>query len=74
MEAMKLSELQFDVLYKDGTKKRVENGILFEETADHKMNIHIGTDNQFNMLVAIAAATTQILASIKPEAGKEDEA
>lgn len=27
VEAMKLSELQFDVLYKDGTKKRVENGI-----------------------------------------------
>lgn len=31
MEAMKLSELKFDVLYEDGTKKRVENGILFGE-------------------------------------------
>ena len=49
------------MLYKDGTKKRVENGILFEETEDHKLNIHIGTDNQVNMLIAIICAAGDMI-------------
>lgn len=61
VEALKLSELQFDVLYKDGTKKRVKNGILFEETEDHKLNVHIGTDNQVNMLMAIIRAAGEMI-------------
>lgn len=61
VEALKLSELQFDVLYKDGTKKRVENGMLFEETEDHKLNVHIGTDNQVNMLMAIIRAAGEMI-------------
>ena len=64
MEAMKLSEVQFDVLYKDGTKKRVENGILFEETADHTLNVHIGTYNQINMLMAIIRAAGAMINKI----------
>lgn len=64
MEAMKLSELKFDVLYEDGTKKRVENGILFEETEDHKLNVHIGTFNQINMLVAVIRAAGEMINAI----------
>lgn len=67
MEAMKLSELQFDVLYEDGTKKRVENGILFEETTDHKLNVHIGTYNQINMLVAVIRAAGEMINAIGRE-------
>lgn len=67
MEAMKLSELQFDVLYEDGTKKRVENGILFEETKDHKLNVHIGTYNQINMLVAVIRAAGEMINAIGRE-------
>ena len=67
VEAMKLSELQFDVLYKDGTKKRVENGILFEETTDHKLNVHIGTYNQINMLVAVIRAAGEMINAIGRE-------
>lgn len=64
VEALKLSELQFDVLYKDGTKKRVKNGILFEETTDHKLNVHIGTYNQINMLVAVIRAAGEMINAI----------
>lgn len=60
MEQYKVSEIEFDVLYADGTKKHVKKGILFEEASDHTIHLHIGTDNQLNMFRAIAEALLEI--------------
>lgn len=45
--------LEFDVLYADGTKRHVEKGVLFEEAPDNTLHMHIGTDNQYNLFMAI---------------------
>lgn len=60
----KRSELEFDVLYADGTKKHVKNGILFEETEEHTLDMHLGTDNQLNMFKAIVKTVLEILEQI----------
>lgn len=61
MKPYKRSELEFDVLYADGTKKHVKNGILFEETEEHTLDMHLGTDNQLNMFKAIVKTVLEIL-------------
>lgn len=62
MEQYKKTEnLEFEVLYADGTKKRINKGILFEETKEGALDVHIGTDNQFNLLIAIIDAVGQML-------------
>ncbi len=60
----KRSELEFDVLYADGTKKHEKNGILFEETEEHTLDMHLGTDNQLNMFKAIVKTVLEILEQI----------
>ncbi len=64
MKPYKRSELEFDVLYADGTKKHVKNGILFEETEEHTLDMHLGTDNQLNMFQAIVKTLLDILEQI----------
>lgn len=64
MKPYKRSELEFDVLYEDGTKKHVKNGILFEETEEHTLDMHLGTDNQLNMFKAIVQTVLDILEQI----------
>ena len=62
MEQYKKTEnLEFDVLYADGTKKHVKNGILFEETEESKLDLHIGTNNQFNMFLAIIEGASEAI-------------
>ena len=42
MEPIKLTEnLEFDVIYADGTKKRVHEGILMEREGDN-LTMHLG--------------------------------
>lgn len=64
MKQYKRSELEFDVLYADGTKKHVKNGILFEETEEGTLDMHLGTDNQLNMFKAIVETVLDILGKI----------
>ncbi|MCQ2500560.1 MAG: hypothetical protein MJ117_04325 [Lachnospiraceae bacterium] len=64
MKPYKRSELEFDVLYADGTKKHVKNGILFEETEEHTLDMHLGTDNQLHMFEAIVKTVLEILEQI----------
>lgn len=49
--------LEFDVIYADGTRKRVHEGVLYEE-ADGGIIFHNGTDNP---AVLLAAAETMLL-------------
>lgn len=43
-EVIKTTEnLEFDVIYADGTKKHVKEGILFEACSDNSTILHIGT-------------------------------
>lgn len=64
MKPYKRSELEFDVLYADGTKKHVKNGILFEETEEHTLDMHLGTNNQLSMFKAIVETVLDILQQI----------
>jgi hypothetical protein len=73
MKPYKKSEIEFDVIYKDGTRKHVKNGILFEETENHTMDMHLGTDNQLNMFMAISQAVTDILEQIAEIAKRRKE-
>lgn len=57
----KTSNLEFELHYADGTSSKVNKGILFEETEDGHVNVHIGTDNQFNMTLAILEAAAEMI-------------
>ena len=57
----KTSNLEFELHYADGTTSKVNKGILFEEKEDGHMNVHIGTDNQFNMTLAIIEAAAEMI-------------
>ena len=62
METIKTTpDLKFTLNYADGTTATVNKGILFEECEDGHMNVHIGTDNQVNMLVAILDGIAEML-------------
>ena len=62
MEPYKTTEnLEFELHYADGNKAKVHKGILFEETDDGNMNVHIGTDNQLNMILAILEASAEMI-------------
>ncbi len=60
----KTKNLEFDAVYADGTKKRIHKGILFEETEKGTLDVHIGTDNQLNLLIAIVDAVGLMLQSM----------
>lgn len=51
--------LEFDVIYADGTRKRVQEGVLLEAEADGGIILHNGTDSP---AVWLAAAETMLLA------------
>lgn len=56
MEAIKTSEnVEFDVIYADGTRHHVAEGVLFE-VRDGKMFFHNGTNRPEVMLAASEAA------------------
>lgn len=54
-------DLRFILSYDDGTVGAVNKGILFEETNDGFVNVHIGTDNLANMLVAVINVVGEML-------------
>ena len=60
MEPIKTSEkVEFDVIYADGTRRHVSEGILFEAEGD-RMNIHIGT-GRIEVLFTVAPALTEAI-------------
>ena len=55
METIKTAEnLEFDVIYADGTRKRVHEGILWEVT-DDVLTIHLGTNRLAVMFATVEA-------------------
>lgn len=62
MEVIKTTkDLKFILSYDDGTVGSVNKGILFEESEDGHVNVHIGTDNVANTLVAIIEVVGEML-------------
>lgn len=58
MEPIKTSEnVEFDVIYADGTRRHVAEGVLFEAEGQ-RMNIHIGT-SRIEVVFAVAGALTE---------------
>lgn len=56
MEAIKTSEnVEFDVIYADGTRRHVSEGVLFE-IKDNKLVFHNGTDRPAALTGAAEAA------------------
>lgn len=56
MEPIKISEnVEFEVIYADGTRKRVREGVLFE-AEDKTITFHNGTDRPEVMYVAAEIA------------------
>lgn len=52
------TDVQFDVLYADGTKYRAEEGVLFEAKGQD-MVFHLGTSRP-EVLFAVAEALTEV--------------
>lgn len=48
----KINELEFDVRYADGTKRRVEEGILIEFRGEH-LNLHLGASKLSQVIAAV---------------------
>ena len=44
MEKIKISPLEFEVIYADGERKRVQEGVLFGVEEDGSITLHNGTD------------------------------
>ena len=56
MEILKLTKnLEFDVIYADGNKRRVGEGILMEVEEDGHMVMHNGTDRKVVLFATIEA-------------------
>ena len=53
------TDVQFDVLYADGTKYRAEEGVLFEAKG-RKMIFHLGTSRP-EVLFTVAKALTEVI-------------
>lgn len=65
MEAIKTSEsVEFDVIYADGTRHHVSEGVLFEVKSE-KMVFHNGTDRPA-VLIAAAEAAAEVLGHMAP--------
>lgn len=64
MEAIKISEsVEFDVIYADGTRHHVSEGVLFEMKGKNII-FHNGTDDP-NDLIAVAEAAAEVLGDMK---------
>ena len=62
MEAIKISKnVEFDVIYADGTRHHVDEGILFE-AKDEIMTIHSGT-NRKAVIFTVASALVKFIDS-----------
>ena len=62
MDVIKTTKnLTFKLHYDDGDVRDVNKGILFEETEDGNVNVHIGTNNLVNMLVAVINVVGEML-------------
>ena len=60
MEVIKTTaNLEFDIIYADGTRKRVHEGILFEAEGD-TLTFHNGTDRR-NVLFAAAEGALEVI-------------
>lgn len=63
MKAIKTSEnVEFDVIYADGTRHHVAEGVLFE-VKDNKLTFHNGTDRPA-ALVAVAEAAAEAVGAL----------
>lgn len=75
----KTKNLEFEAIYEDGNRKHISKGILFEETEKGTLDVHIGTDNQMNMLIAVFKAIADLISMMSKgkltieirESGKE---
>ena len=66
METVKqTSALEFELIYADGTRRRVKEGILYEAEASGDMLFHNGTD-QPAVLLAAAECALVSLSQIEP--------
>ena len=64
MEEIKTSEnVQFDVIYADGTRRHVSEGVLFE-IKDNKLIFHNGTDS-VPALVGVAEAAAEVVGALR---------
>lgn len=64
MEAIKTSEnVEFDVIYADGTRHHVSEGVLFE-VKDNKLTFHNGTDRAA-ALIAVAEAAAEVVGAME---------
>ena len=63
MMPIKTSEnVEFDVIYADGTRHHVREGVLFE-VKDNELTLHNGTDRA-DALIAIAAAAAEVVGDL----------
>lgn len=63
MEAIKTSEnVEFDVIYADGTRHHVSEGVLFEVKGD-KLTFHNGTDRAA-VIIAVAEAAAEVVGAL----------
>lgn len=63
METIKTTDnLEFDVIYADGTRKRVREGVLFEVEND-TIIFHNGTDRP-EVIVATAEAVAELMEEV----------
>lgn len=64
MEAIKTSSnVEFEVIYADGTRKRVEEGILFGVEGEHII-FHNGT-NRLEVLLSVAESACAVIGKIR---------
>lgn len=64
MEAIKTSEnVEFDVIYADGTRHHVSEGVLFE-VKDNKLTFHNGTDRAA-ALIAVSEAAAEVVGAME---------
>ena len=64
MEAIKTSKnVEFDVIYADGSRHHVSEGVLFEVEGT-RINFHNGTDS-LAVLIAAAEAAAEALGNLK---------
>lgn len=63
MEAIKTSKnVEFDVIYADGTRRHVREGVLFE-IKGNEMTFHNGTDRAL-ALIGVAEAAAEVIGNM----------
>lgn len=63
METIKTStNVEFDVIYADGTRHHVAEGVLFE-VKDNKLTLHNGTDRAA-VIIGVAEAAAEVVGTM----------